>query len=85
MYLLMSHSNQEAVPSILFFLRLLSLLRKPSAGAKRMDQIFVLVLLPVPPGCPAEEEKDRTMARGWEINPVQIALHMSAVGKSEEW
>lgn len=30
----MSHSNQHAVPSILFFLQLLSLLRKSSAGAK---------------------------------------------------
>lgn len=39
-YLLTSHSNKYAVPSSLFFLLLLSLLRKPSASAKWMGQIF---------------------------------------------
>lgn len=48
MHLQMSYSNQRAVPSILLFLLLLSLLRKPSAGAKWMDQILVLILLPSP-------------------------------------
>jgi len=36
------------------------------------------------PVCPAEEEKDQTIARGWEINSIQIVLHMSAAEKSED-
>lgn len=83
-YLLMSHSSQHVVPSILVFFLLLSLLRKPSAGVKWMDQIFVLILLPIPQRA-QQMKRDWTMARGWEMSPLQIVLHMSAVAKSEEW
>lgn len=47
-YLLTSHRNEYAVPSSLFFLLLLSLLRKPSASAKWMGQIFLLLFLHIP-------------------------------------
>lgn len=33
------------------------------------------------PVCSAEEEKDLTMAKGWEISAGLIVLHISAVAK----